>query len=161
MGVKKIFFVIALILLLSIPASADDDEVIHGKFAGAFTVTGTNPIALFAGVLKLDDERLRFDGETYVGVFPDGTPCDSPIGVCSAWITEEGIIYNQTDTFISPGDGTFTQTISFIGGTDEFEGASGMASVKGTQVGPDFRGKIRGVIFDDDDDDEDDDYDDD
>ena len=147
----KLFLGLVLGFLVAIPAIADDDKVVRGIFAGAFNGGPSNPIALFGGVIRLDDERLQFDGETYAGLFPDGTPCESPIGVCSIWITEEGSIFNQTDAFVQPGDGTFTQTISFIGGTDEFEGASGMASVRGTQSGFDFEGRIRGVIFSDED----------
>ncbi len=138
-----------------------DDKVIRGKFDGKFAAG--NPTALFDGVLKIDGERLRFDGETYSDFFPDGTICQSDFNACSVWITDEGELYNQTDDFKPASDGTYTQLISFVGGTGEFEGASGMAWIQGTIdfVNGVFDGKLIGVILegDDYDDGEDDDND--
>ena len=143
-------------LALAVPAGADD-EPLRGKFAGAFT--GAVPpaaIALFEGVFRVDDDRYRIDGASFSGSFPDGTSCSSPVGVCSVWTTDEGELFNQTEVFIPALDGSFTQVLSFVDGTGEFEGASGIAFVKGTLDGVGgFKGRFKGVLSEGDDDDDD------
>ena len=136
-----------------------DDGFIYGNFSGDFIFGGSsNLVALFEGNFRFDDERFQFDGETYEGEFPDGTPCLSPINVCSVWITDEGRLYNQTESFVPAPDGSFTQVLTFVGGTDEFEDASGTAFVKGSlDAAGGFKGKFKGVLFEEEDDDNDDD----
>ena len=138
---------------MSMPAHGDD-EIIRGNFDGTFTgAVPPEPVAQFEGSLRIDDDRIRFTGESYAGAFPDGTRCLSPIGICSIWTTDEGQLFNQTDAFIPAPDGSYTQTISFFGGNGEFEEATGTASVKGTLDGAgEFEGRFRGVVFEDDDD---------
>ena len=155
---KHILIAFFLSIVLTAPAYGDD-EIIRGRFDGGFTgAAPPDPVAQFEGSLRIDDDRIRFTGESYAGAFPDGTTCLSPIGVCSIWSTDEGQLFNQTDTFIPAGDGSFTQTITFVGGNGDFEEASGTASVKGTldNTGG-FEGRFRGAIFEGDDDIDDDD----
>ena len=159
MKARQIVMALVMGLFVAMAASADDAEVLRGRFAGAFTgAVPPEPVALFDGVLRVDDEKLPFDGESFVGVFPDGTSCGSPLGLCSVWTTDEGSIFNQTDSFDPAPDNSFTQELSFVGGTGEFEGVSGVARVAGTLDGVGgFEGKIRGVLFEGDDDEDDDD----
>ncbi len=143
------------------PASADD-ELLRGRFAGAFTgAAPPNAIALFEGVFRVDDDRYRLDGASFAGSFPDGSPCFSPLGLCSVWTTDEGELFNQTDAFTPAPDGSFSQVLTFVGGTGEFDGANGTGFVKGTLDGAGgFEGRFKGILSEGEDDD-DDDYEDD